>query len=148
MLSSEIRGHHCTARRTCYVRTQHLHLTLSAARTDERTAGHSDVYPASVPNIEGVSLGDAFWCAVAVNFSVSCVGLILVMTGHWGVGFLIPLTCMALLGVVGLAALFPPRTRRIGGGSLLGVLVSVLGFVAVLAVVFVGYFVIGGNELS
>jgi hypothetical protein len=34
------------------------------------------------------------------------------------------------------------------GGGLLGVLVAILGFVAVLAVVFVGYFVIGGNELS
>jgi hypothetical protein len=101
-----------------------------------------------VSSIEGVSLGDAFWCAVAVNFSASCVGLVVVMTGHWGVGFLIPLVCMALFGVVGLVALLPRRTRRIGGGSLLGVLVSLLGLVAVLVAVFVGYFVIGGNELS
>jgi hypothetical protein len=101
-----------------------------------------------VSRIEGVSLGDAFWSSVAVNFSASCIGLVVVMSGHWGAGFLIPLTCMASCGVVGLAALLPSRTRRIGGGGLLGVLVSVLGFVAVLAVVFVGYFVIGGNELS
>jgi hypothetical protein len=109
---------------------------------------HSDVYPAFVASLDGVSLGDAFWCAVAVNFSASCVGLIVVMTGHWSAGFLIPLTCMASFGVVGLAALLPGRTRRIGGGSLLGVLVSVLGFVAVVVAVFVGYYVIGGNELS
>ena len=95
-----------------------------------------------------MSLGDAFWCAVAVNFSASCVGLVVVFSGHWGVGFLIPLTCMAVFGVVGLAALLPRRTRRIGGGSLLGVLVSLLGLVAVLVTVLVGYFVIGGNELS
>jgi hypothetical protein len=115
---------------------------------EERTGAQSDVYPASVPNVEGVSLGDAFSCAVAVNFSASCVGLVVVMTGHWGVGFLIPLICMALCGALGVAALFPTRTRRIGGGSLLGLLVAVLGFVAVLVAVFVGYFVIGGNELS
>jgi hypothetical protein len=59
-----------------------------------------------------------------------------------------PLICMALFGVVGVAALLPPRARRIGGAGLLGVLVSVLGLVAVPAVVFVGSFVIGGNELS
>lgn len=85
---------------------------------------------------------------MAVNFSASCIGLVVVMTGHWGVGFLIPLICMALCGVAGVAALFPTRTRRIGGGGLLGILVSVLGFVAVLAIVVLGYFVIGGNELS
>jgi hypothetical protein len=101
-----------------------------------------------VPNVEGISLGDAFWCAVAVNFSASCLGLVLVMTGHWDLGFLLPLTCMALCGIVGLAALLPRRTRRIGGGSVLGVLASIRGFVAVLTIVFVGYFVIGGNELS
>jgi hypothetical protein len=118
------------------------------AQADERTLPYSDVYPAFVASLDGVSLGDAFWCVVAVNFSASCVGLIVVMTGHWSAGFLIPLTCMASFGVGGLAALLPGRTRRIGGGSLLGVLVSVLGFVAVVVAVFVGYYVIGGNELS
>jgi hypothetical protein len=101
-----------------------------------------------VSSIEGVSLGDAFWCTVALNFAASCVGLIVVMTGHWDAGFLIPLACMALTGLVGLVALLSRRTRRIGGGSILGVLFSIFGFVAVIAAVFVGYFVIGGNELS
>ncbi|WP_191907822.1 hypothetical protein [Nocardioides cynanchi] len=50
--------------------------------------------------------------------------------------------------MLGLIALFAPRTRRLGVGGLLGVLVSVLGFVAVLAIVVVGYVVIGRNELS
>ena len=48
----------------------------------------------------------------------------------------------------GLAALLPRSTRRIGGGRLLGVLVSAVGFLLVLVVVVVGCFVIGGNELS
>jgi hypothetical protein len=124
-------------------------MPLSAlAPADVRTAGHHGIYPSSVSSIGGARLADAFWCSVAVNFSASCIGLVVVMTGHWGVGFLIPLICMALSGVVGVAALFAPRTRRIGGGGLLGVLVSVLGFIAVLAIVVVGYFVVGGNELS
>jgi hypothetical protein len=70
------------------------------------------------------------------------------MSGHFDLGFLIPLTCMALSGLVALGALLNPRTRRIGGGSLAGIVVSVVGFAAVLLAVFVGYFVIGGNELS
>jgi hypothetical protein len=53
-----------------------------------------------------------------------------------------------LSGLLGLAALLLPRTRRIGGGSVLGLLVSVLGFVAVVVGVFVFSYVFGGNELS
>ncbi|MGA8245724.1 MAG: hypothetical protein WB797_02380 [Nocardioides sp.] len=98
--------------------------------------------------IEGVSIRDAFWCAVAVNFSASCVGLVLVTTGHWSAGFVLPLTCLALCCVLGIAASLPPKTRRIGGGGLLGALASALGFVVVIAAVFAGYFLLGGNELS
>ncbi|HEX3931462.1 MAG TPA: hypothetical protein VHW64_12200 [Nocardioides sp.] len=101
-----------------------------------------------MPRIEGVTLWDAFWSSVALNFGASCVGLIVVVTGHLDAGFLIPLVCMALCGAVSLAATLPGRTRRIGGGGLLGVFVSVLGFVVVVVAVFVGYFVIGGNEVS
>jgi hypothetical protein len=108
----------------------------------------TEVYSASVSSMEGVSLGDAFWGTVALNFTASCVGLVVVMTGQWDAGFLIPLTCMAMTGAVGLVALVSRRTRRIGTGSLLGALVSVLSFLAVIVAVFVGYFVIGGNELS
>jgi hypothetical protein len=85
-----------------------------------------------VETLDDVTLGDAFWCTVAVNFSTSCVGLVVVMTGHWDLGFRIPLATMALSGLVALASLLPGRTRWIGVGGLLGVLVSVLGFVAVL----------------
>jgi hypothetical protein len=135
--------------RLIHSRSAHAHAAIRATgHADERTLPYPDVYPAFVASVEGLSLGDAFWCVVAVNLSASCVGLIVVMTGHWSAGFLIPLTCMASFGVLGLAALLPRRTRRIGGGSLLGVLVSVLGFVAVIGAVFVGYYVIGGNELS
>ncbi len=115
---------------------------------NQRTAAHRGAYAPSVPSVDDASLGDAFWSSVAVNLSASCIGLIVVFTGHWGVGFLIPLACMASCGMVGLAAMLPRRTRRVGGGGLLGVLVAALGFVLVLVAVFVGYFVIGGNELS
>jgi hypothetical protein len=109
---------------------------------------HPGLYSSPMSTVEGLTLWDAFWSAVALNFSASCLGLVLVMTGHWDLGFLLPLTCMAMCGVFGLVAMLPRRTRNIGGGSVLGVLVSVLGYVAVLVIVFVGYFVIGGNELS
>jgi hypothetical protein len=99
-------------------------------------------------SVEQVSLGYAFWSSVAVNLSASCLGLVVVTTGHWDAGFLIPLTCMALCGVVGLVALLPRSTRRTRGGGLLGVLVSAVGFMLVLIAAFVEDFVIGGNALS
>jgi hypothetical protein len=134
--------------RPAFAECPHLPLSGAGRHADERAAGQAGVYPAFVASIQDVSLGDAFWSSVAVNFSASCIGLVVVMTGPWDTGFRIPLTCMALCGVLGLAALLPPNTRRIGVGGLLGVLVSALGFVLVLVAVFVGYYVIGGNELS
>jgi hypothetical protein len=101
-----------------------------------------------VHTIEELRLRDTLYCTIALNFTVSCVGLVVVMTGHWDAGFLIPLMSISLTGVIGLVALPPRRTRRLGGGALLGALVSILCFVAVITAVFVGYFVIGGNELS
>jgi hypothetical protein len=118
------------------------------SRADVRVVRPVSLYPASVPSFEELRLRDALYFTVALNFTVSCVGLVVVMTGPWDAGFLIPLVCIALTGVVGLVALLPRRTRRLGGGALLGALVSILGFVAVITAVFVGYFVIGGNELS
>ena len=98
--------------------------------------------------IDELGAWDAFWCAVGVNFTASCVGLVVLMSGHFDLGFLIPLVCMALTGLVAIGALLPRRTRRLGGGGLGGLVVSVLGFAAVVAAAFVGYFVIGGHELS
>jgi hypothetical protein len=118
---------------------------------DELPSHESRLTPpiiSAVLTIDELGPWDAFWCAVGLNFTASCLGLVVVMNGHFELGFLIPFVCTALTGLVAIGALLPRRTRRLGGGGLGGLAVSIVGFVAVVVAAFVGYFLIGGHELS
>lgn len=90
----------------------------------------------------------ALWWTVAFNLLALLLAVALFAADVTVEGFSFAPLALAGTGMVGLVALARPRTRRLGLGCLVGTAVSAAIYALLLAVFFVTYFVIGGNELS
>lgn len=90
----------------------------------------------------------AFWCTLAVNLAVLWLAVVLVTLAHLETAMLLPLASLGLSGVIGVAAVARPHSRRFGVACLGGAAGAGVVFALLLVVFFVSYFVLGGHELS
>ena len=90
----------------------------------------------------------AFWFTLAFNLAVLWLAVVLATIAHLEPAMLLPLASFGLSAAVGLAALARPHSRRFGAACLGGAAGSGVVFALLLVVFFIGYFVLGGHELS
>ena len=94
------------------------------------------------------AVAPAFWVTLAFNLAVLWLAVVLVMIAHLEPAMLLPLASLGLSGVIGIAAVARPHSRRFGAACLGGAAGSAVVFALLLVVFFVSYFVLGGHELS